>query len=227
MVFPRAVFWNPELAAAGVVDVVGEPAKGAFVVGGRVGEISDKLFVVPFAWDNTVETAAIWLAPGDFTTRDVASFIFAGSEFAVWSEAKPAGSAQSPGHAGECFPVRTDFQDGAIVLGEVGKSTSAREDGGAFAEVEVTFLVGLEIEGELVEAGSDEDVVIEAFVKIRLAIVVEIVKAGELVASVGVNDVVDNLKTKSLEKPAGEPAPGDLGEVTVDTLGDPNVPVPG
>ena len=113
------------------------------------------------------------------------------------------------------------------MLGEVRKSTSAREDGGAFAEVEVAFLVGLEIEGELVEAGSDEDVVIEAFVKIRLAIVVEVVKAGELVASVGVNDVVDNFKTKSLEKPAGEPAPGDPGEVTVDTLGDPNVPVPG
>jgi len=92
VVFPRAVFWNPELAAAGVVDVVGEPAKGALIVGGRGGEITDELLVVPFAGDDAVEAAAIWLAPSDFTTRDVASFIFAGSEFSVWSEAKSAGS---------------------------------------------------------------------------------------------------------------------------------------
>ena len=113
------------------------------------------------------------------------------------------------------------------MLGEVRKSSSAREDGCAFAEVEVAFLVGLEVEGELVEAGSDDDVVIKALVKICFAIVVEIVEAGELVASVGVNDVVDNFKTKSLEKSDGESTPGDPGEVTVDTLGDPNVTVPG
>ena len=113
------------------------------------------------------------------------------------------------------------------MLGEVRKSASAREDGCAFAEVEVAFLVGLEVEGELVEAGSDEDVVIKALVKICFAIIVEIVEAGELVASVGVNDVVDNFKTKSLEKSACESTPGDPGEVTVDTLGDPNVTVPG
>ncbi len=107
------------------------------------------------------------------------------------------------------------------------KATATATNRSCLCKVEVAFLVRLEVEGELVEAGSDEDVVIKALVKICFAIVVEIVEAGELVASVGVNDVVDNLKTKSLEKSAGESTPGDPGEVTVDTLGDPNVTVPG
>lgn len=119
MVFPGAVLGNPELAATGVVDVVGEPAKGLFVVGRHAEKVADEFFLVPLTWDAAVKAASVVLAPSDFTAGNVALFVFTGGQFTIWAKSEAAGGAESPGPALEGFAIGTDFENRTVVLGEL------------------------------------------------------------------------------------------------------------
>lgn len=65
------------------------------------------------------------------------------------------------------------------------------------------------------EARGDENVVVEALVEVGFTIVVEIVEVGQLISTVGVDDVIDDLEAEGLEKAACVAAPLDFGKITI------------
>ncbi len=63
----------------------------------------------------------------------------------------------------------------------------------ALGEVEVALGIGFEVERELVVCGRVADVVVEVLVEVRLAVVVQIVQARDLIAAEDVDLVIDDL----------------------------------
>ena len=104
---------------------------------------------------------------------------------------------------------------------------AARIHRAALGEVEVAGRVGLQVEGELVEARRDLHVVVEVLVEVGLAVAVQVVQPGDLVAAEDVDLVVDDLQAQRLEQARGEAPPRELLELVVDAGDDPDVAAPG
>ena len=77
------------------------------------------------------------------------------------------------------------------------------------------------------EARSNQNVVVKALVEIRLAIIVQIMKPRDLIASVSIDHAIDNLQPQRLIEPARKTSPLDLRKITINSLRDPDIPVPG
>jgi DNA ligase (NAD+) len=218
-VFERApaVGGDPDLCAGGVIDGVGEPCEGRGVVGGfgvGVGEV-----------DGAEEVAG--LDEGESALGHPGAFVVADGDLAVGAEAHAVGGAEAGGDDVEGFAVGRDFHDAAVVGRDGVPAAAAGADGAALGEVKVALFVGVEVEGELVEVGGDEDIVVEVFVEVGFAVVVEVVEPVEAVAAVGVDGVVDDLEAEGLVEACGEASPFELGEGVVDAGDDPDVAGPG
>ena len=85
-----------------------------------------------------------------------------------------------------------------------------------FHVVEVSFRVGLETGGVLMDVSPDAASIIEALVEIGFAIPVEVMQAGDLVPSQDVDFVIDYSKAKGLEKAGSVAAPCHLAELCID-----------
>ena len=67
-----------------------------------------------------------------------------------------------------------------------------------FGEIEIAVGVGLEAEVTFILAIVDDAGVVEVFVEVGLAVAVEIVQAGDLVAAEDVDFVIDDFQSNGL-----------------------------
>ena len=114
-----------------------------------------------------------------------------------------------------------------MVVAEGTPATASRIHGAALQEVEVALRVRLQVEHELVEVRGDLDVVVEVLVEVGFAVLVEVVQDRDLVATEDVDLLVDDLQAEAVEDAGGVAAPGDLAELVVGELADPDVAAPG
>ena len=209
---------DPGLAAAGVVDVLGEPAD-RLVVHGRllvaVGEV-----------DDAVEAAG--LDPVEPALGHPGPLVVAAGDLAVGADADPVGGAEAGGVVHQGLAVLVDLHHACRCWPRsVSNPRPPPFTGAGLGEVEVPLGVGLEVEGELVEAGRHGHVVVERLVEVGLAVAVEVVQPGDPVAAQDVDLVVHDLQAQRLEQPGGEPLPGQLLQLLVDPGDDPDVAAPG
>ncbi len=95
------------------------------------------------------------------------------------------------------------------------------------AEVEISLWVGLQIETKGMKALGGIPVIVKILQKIRLAIVVKIMEAGDLIVSDGVDFSVDDLQPEGLMQPGGKPFPLEVLQIIVDARNDPDIAIPG
>ncbi len=84
----------------------------------------------------------------------------------------------------------------------------------------------MEVVGEFVKVLGDHDIVVEAFVEVGFVVVVEIVEACDLVATMNVDDIVDDFETEGMEESCCVSFPLDVLEVLVDSGDDPDIAAP-
>ena len=105
--------------------------------------------------------------------------------------------------------------------------TAVRRALGALCEIKVAARVGLETRRVCVPAARREQIVVEAFVKVRLAVAVEVVQTCDLVASDDVGIATDHLQAKRLKQAGREAAPRHFFKRRVDVGEPPHVAVHG
>src|SRR6185437_14207947 len=123
--------------------------------------------------------------------------------------------------------VLAHLEYAAGVFGNVLETAAAAAHRASLGEIKIALRVGLQIEGELVERRRRMHVAVENLVKIRLAVVVEIVQANDTLAAERINLVVHDLQAERLKQAGGIALPGELVEFVVDAGDDPNVAAPG
>jgi hypothetical protein len=94
------------------------------------------------------------------------------------------------------------------------------------AEIEVARRIRLQIEAELVEAGRDHHIIVEALVVVRFTVTVEIAQPRDLVPALRVDDPVDDLEAERLVHATRKAAPFHLREIAIDAVRDPHIAVP-
>ena len=77
------------------------------------------------------------------------------------------------------------------------------------------------------EVRRDLDVIVEVLVEVGFAVVVEVLEQRDLVAAEDVDLLVDDLQAEAVEDAGGVAMPGDLAELVVGELTDPDVAAPG
>ena len=107
------------------------------------------------------------------------------------------------------------------------ETAAAPADGAAEGEVKVAAGVGVQVEAKGMEPVGEVPVIVEVFIEVGLAILVEVMVAGDLVIGHGVDDIIDDLEPERLVLAGGKAFPCDLVQVIVNALDDPDVPVPG
>jgi len=180
------IFFDPDLAAAGVVDIHRKIDQGLC-----------EFTFVPLAGvlDSEEGNALGGLVIIDFTAGLPSAFVFSGGDFTVGVEA---------------FSIGADFNEGAIVWEDFVKASSACEDGGAFGEVEVSFLICFEAELEFVEVVREVDVVVEDFEFVGFVIVVKIVYFIDAIAACNVGDVVKDFEAEGFKESGGVTFPSEV-----------------
>ena len=123
-----------------------------------------------------MEAATILVTPGNLTPWNITPLVLACRHLAIWPESQAARSSQSPRQLLKFLPVGAHPKNCSIVLGQLGKAPATRHHGSTFTEEEVTILVGLKIEGELMKSRCDKNIVIKTFVKVGFSISIEIVE---------------------------------------------------
>ena len=155
------------------------------------------------------------------------ALVVAVGDLTVGADAHAVRGADAGGVDFELLAVGRHLEDAAVVVAERTPAAATRVHGATFEEVEVALAVRLQVEGELVEVRGDLDVVVEVLVEIGLAVAVEVLEAGDLVATEDVELLVDDRQAEGVEDAGGVAAPADLGEVGVGDLADPHVAAPG
>ena len=160
------------------------------------------------------------------------ALVVAGGDLAVGPDADAVGRAQPGGDDFELVAILINLHQRAGVLGDfavapaAAKSLPAAAHRAGLGGVEVAFLVCVQVEDELVEAGRAGDVVVEGLIDIARAVAIEITVARDLVAACGVDHVVHDLEAEGLEAAAGETLPRKLLQFVVNAADNPHVAVP-
>ena len=74
------------------------------------------------------------------------------------------------------------------------EASSTGTNRAAEGEIEVTHLIGVQVEAEGVETAGQVPIVVKVFIEVSFIITVEIVKASDLIVGHGIYDIVHNLK---------------------------------
>ena len=164
---------------------------------------------------HAVETTG--LNPVHRAGRHPGAFVVTGRDLAVPGVyADAVRCAEARGYRLELFAIGTDLHQRAGVARDGLETTSAALHRSSLGEVEVAFLVGLEVEEELVKPFGGGHRVVEVFVIVRLTVVVVIVVTGELVAAGGVDLVVDDAQSQRLVHARSEARPLQVFQALVD-----------
>src|SRR5437868_4332594 len=97
----------------------------------------------------------------------------------------------------------------------------------ALKKVEITGRISLETGGVTMTASSGETVVVEVFVVISLAVLVQVMQHRDLIAPEHVNKTTDNFQTERLIQPGRKTLPGQLLQFLVNTADPPDIAMDG
>ncbi len=203
---------DPGEGAGGAVDAGVDPGYREFV--GRLAAVWEPSPVVAVEGIGAEEVDAVGGEP--------VTFLISGIGVAARGDEEPVGGAVAVGEGFGAGAVGGDFEEGAVV-GMEGFAGVA----GGFHVIEIAVAVGLEVEGEFVEVLGGHGVVVEALVEIGFAVAVEVVEAGDLVASQDVDLVVDNSEAEGLEETGGDALPGEAMGGVIEAMDGPDVAAPG
>ena len=76
-----------------------------------------------------------------------------------------------------------------------------------FDEIKIARRVGAQVQAELVVMITDGNVIVEVLIKIRFAVLIEIVETRDLVATENINLFIHNLEAEWLKEPSGVTSP--------------------
>ena len=93
----------------------------------------------------------------------------------------------------------------------------------ALREIKIAVRIHLQVMRELVVFLKRRDVVIEVLVEVRLAVVVQVVQARDLIAAEHIHFVLNDLQAERLEKSGGVTLPRHAVEFVVDVAEQPHV----
>ena len=142
--------------------------------------------------------------------------------FAVGADRHAVGDAEPAANHFQVFALGVKFHDRAVVIDFRGQGVTRR-----LGEVEIAVRAAVEIERELVEMVRGVEIVVEVFVEIGLAVVVEVVQDGDLVAVQDIDFSIDHFDALRLMEARGEAPPRQFVEVFVDAVDDPDIARPG
>ena len=228
MVLKRTPFaaGHPDLAAAGVVHVHRQPAQ-RFVVAGGYRHLPVPAFEAVFPAlgrdariesdfpavgipegqfplrrrRHAVETA--FLNPVQFASRHPMALVIAHRDFVVRTHRHAVRRAEPGGEHLELQTVPGHLDQRALV-----RRGDVRFPRRTFRKVEIAPGIRLQIEREFVVVRCHHDVVVEVLIKIRFAVVVQVMQARDLIAAQHINRVVHNLQAKRLKHSRGITPPG-------------------
>ena len=132
------------------------------------------------------------------------------------------GSAEACGEDVRFGAILADAQQGAVLRHDRFQGVAS-----CLGVVEIPFRIGLQAHGELVEMFRHLMVVVEALVKVRFAVAVEIVQDHDLIAAAHVDLLLNDLQSERLEETRRDALPGQPLGRGVDALNQPDVAVPG
>ena len=121
---------------------------------------------------------------------------------AVGLDTHPIGRPEATGHDLRRRPVRGDFQERAMV-GHDGRKGVA----GGLCVIEITGGVGLEAHRKLMEMLGHLMIVVDRVVAVDLAVVVEVDKPHDPVATANMDRPTDDFQPQWLKQPRGNPLP--------------------
>ena len=202
---------HPKLLRGRAVDVLGNPHHRRVVF----------RRVTPRHVRAHVAVEAILADEVDAVLRRPVAFLVAGEKRAVAIHRHAVGRAEAIGNAPALGAVLAHLDDGSVmrhqpVLG------MAR----GLGKIKIALRIRLQIHRELVEMLSHLMVVVEALIKIHLAIIVDVVQPGDLVAATNVNRLVDNLQPERLEHPRRHAPPSEIALRQIKPLHNPHISLP-
>ena len=169
-----------------------------------------------------VAVEAAGLHAVDAVLRRPEAFLVGDEEGAVVIDAHAVRGAEAGGEDLGLRPVGTHLQQRAVLRHHAVERVAA-----GLGVVEIAGRVGLQAHRELVEVLGDLGVVVEALDEVGLAVSVEILQAGDLVAAGDEQFIAAELHAEGLEQAAGDAPPGELGRSLVHgTLHAPDIAVP-
>ena len=113
------------------------------------------------------------------------------------------------------------------MIADLVEAAAALADRSCLDDVEVTGRVGLQVEGEFVEALGDHEVEVESLVSVALAVAVGVAQLPDAIAAGDIDLAVHDLESERVIEPGGKATPGNLLELIVDTRSDKHIAVEG
>ena len=218
-VLPRTelIAGHPDLATAGVVDILGEPAERTIVVrrGLRLmGEI-----------DHAVE--ATLLHPVESAHGRPGAFVVAGGELAGRADADTVGSSEARSEELALLPIRGNLQERPVVVADLVETPTTLTDGTSLDDVEIAGGVRLEVESELVEILGDHQIEVEGFVGVAFAVAIRVAQLPEAIAAGDIDLAVHDLEAERVIESGSKTTPSDLLQFIIDTRRDEDVAMEG
>ena len=143
------------------------PQQRLIVIGGHLGTMG--------SMDVAVESAALnQIHAGG---GNPIPLVVSGSDLPLWPDAHAVGRAMSSGDYFHLAAILADLYETAVMRNRCGPKVAS------LGEIKIAFRVGGQVHAKLVVMIADRNIVVKILIKIRLAIVVEIVKARDLVAA--------------------------------------------
>ena len=208
---------DPDLAAAGVIDLLREPAQRTVVIRRFGGTVRERRHAIESALLHPVESADG--RPG--------TFVVAGGDLTGRADGDAIGSSETRGYDLEFLAVRGNLEERTVVVANLVEAAAALADRTGLDEVEVAGGVGLQVEDELVEILRDHHVEVEGLIGIALAVAVRVAQFPDTVAARDEDFPVHDLEPKGMIQAGGETTPSHLRQVVVDARGDEDVAMEG